>query len=195
MKSIKKTIYNEITINKSKFITYIYNVDDEEQVKEILKNIKIEYKDATHYCYSYIIDNVKRFNDDGEPSGTAGVPILNVLENNNLNHVLAIVVRYFGGIKLGAGGLVRAYSKSISESLLKGEICNLKKGINILVRFSYENLKLVDNVLKDISIEKKDFQEEITYSLNIDFEQLKYISEKLKDIILIEKKESVFIKE
>ena len=99
-----------IIINKSKFICELIYINNENEIIKRLNTIKNKYKDATHYCYAYICDNVKRFNDDGEPGGTAGMPILNVLENNNLNHVLCVVIRYFGGIKLGAGGLVRAYS-------------------------------------------------------------------------------------
>ena len=116
MKTISSNIENEIVINKSRFICKIYKVYNEEEVLDKLKDIKKEYKDATHYCYSYIIDNTKRFNDDGEPGGTAGMPILNVLENSNLNYILAVVIRYFGGIKLGAGGLLRAYSSAANEA-------------------------------------------------------------------------------
>ena len=100
-------------------------VDNIEDINNILNNIKNEYKDATHYCYAYIIDNTKRFNDDGEPGGTAGMPILNVIEQNNLNHVLIVVVRYFGGIKLGAGGLVRAYSKISYECIKQDKLAIL----------------------------------------------------------------------
>ena len=112
MKSIKFNIENEFIIKKSKFITKLYFVTSEIEIKNILDENKTEYKDATHICYAYILNNVERFNDDSEPSGTAGMPILNVLKNNNLNNVLCIVIRYFGGIKLGAGGLIRAYCSS-----------------------------------------------------------------------------------
>ena len=116
MYSIKEKEVTLTEINKSKFYGIIIPINNIEEIPNILNNIKNEYKDATHYCYAYILDNIKRFNDDGEPGGTAGMPILNVLENNNLNHLLAVVVRYFGGIKLGAGGLVRAYTNSITNT-------------------------------------------------------------------------------
>ena len=119
MKSIKEEVINEIIINKSKFITVLTNINDINKIKEKLEDIKKTYKDATHYCYAYIINNHEKCSDNGEPSGTAGMPILNVLKQNNLTNILCVVIRYFGGIKLGAGGLIRAYSTSASEALNK----------------------------------------------------------------------------
>ena len=114
MNTINNNVNNEYLINKSKFICYLIKVDNISDIDYNLNYLKQKYNDATHICYAYIISNIKRFNDDNEPSGTAGMPILNVLENNNLNYVLAVIIRYFGGIKLGAGGLVRAYTKSVT---------------------------------------------------------------------------------
>lgn len=108
---------NEIIIKNSKFITLTYHINEIENVKIILDNIKKEYKKATHYCYAYKVNNLEKAYDDGEPKGTAGLPILNVLNKNGLNNVLCIVIRYFGGTKLGHGGLIRAYTKSASESV------------------------------------------------------------------------------
>ena len=110
---------NEIEIKKSRFITYLYKLNDENEIDEIINNIKKEHKKARHVVYVYKINNTGKINDDGEPKGTAGMPIFNVIEKNNLNNILIIVVRYFGGIKLGAGGLFRAYSNSASERIKK----------------------------------------------------------------------------
>ncbi len=110
---------NEIEIKKSKFITFLYKINDENEVKNILENIKKEHKKARHFVYVYKINNTAKIEEDKEPKGTAGIPIFNVIEKNNLNDILIIVVRYFGGIKLGAGGLFRAYSKSASEIIKK----------------------------------------------------------------------------
>ena len=110
----------EIVEKKSKFIGYVYQVTSKEQVDEILKGLKKEHKKATHICYAYSISSdvvLAKAVDDGEPSGTAGRPILNVIEKKNIKNVLTVVVRYFGGVKLGAGGLVRMYTKCASESL------------------------------------------------------------------------------
>ena len=110
----------EIEIKKSKFFGYYFNVESQEDVKTILEQIKKENKKATHVCYAFRITKgqyLEKAVDDGEPSGTAGKPILNVIQKQNLSNVLVVVVRYFGGIKLGAGGLVRAYSKTASETV------------------------------------------------------------------------------
>lgn len=107
-----------LEIKKSKFYGYLFEVKSQEEVLSIFDNLKKEHKKATHICYAYkIVDGQElvKFNDDGEPGGTAGRPILNVIEKKNLKNVVIFVVRYFGGIKLGAGGLVRAYSKCASD--------------------------------------------------------------------------------
>ena len=167
MYTIKKNVTTEIIINKSRFIGILMPVDNIEDINNILNNIKNEYKDATHYCYAYIIDNTKRFNDDGEPGGTAGMPILNVIEQNNLNHVLIVVVRYFGGIKLGAGGLVRAYSKISSECIKQAKLAILEDGYLVSIKLNYNNIKDVDNLLKNEKIIDKNFMEDITYKVLI----------------------------
>lgn len=104
-----------LEVKKSKFIAYYYKIDNLEQVSEILNNLKKEHKKAKHFPYAYKLDNLVKKSDDKEPNGTAGSPILNILEKNNLNNTLIIVIRYFGGIKLGAGGLIRAYSTAARE--------------------------------------------------------------------------------
>ena len=108
-----------LEIKKSKFIAYYYEVDTKNEVLEILEELKKEHKKARHIPYAYKIDNENKKTDDKEPSGTSGMPILNIIEKNNLNHCLIAVVRYFGGIKLGAGGLIRAYSNTAKEVILK----------------------------------------------------------------------------
>lgn len=163
MYTIKENIKNEIIINKSRFITRVYKVSDKKEVDDILNNIKKEYKDATHYCYAYIIENTKRFNDDGEPSHTAGMPILNVLENKGLNNILAIVIRYFGGIKLGAGGLVRAYTSSVAEALKKTTIIQIIKQHKVRIEFSYTDIDNVNYYLKDYDITYKEFDNNVIY--------------------------------
>ena len=111
---------NLVEIKKSKFFGYTFEVKTPDEVLAILTQLKKEHKKATHICYAYKIVNgceYVKFSDDGEPSGTAGRPILNVIEKKKLENVLVCVVRYFGGIKLGAGGLVRAYTKCASDLL------------------------------------------------------------------------------
>lgn len=123
---INKNIENEIIIKKSRFITKLIYIDDIDKVNDIINNLRKEYKKSTHICYAYIINGMEKAVDDGEPSGTAGRPILNVLQKKNVTNILAIVIRYFGGVKLGAGGLVRAYTNSISEAFKLTEIIEKK---------------------------------------------------------------------
>ena len=176
MKTIESNIKNEYIINKSRFIACLFKVNSIDEINNYLDQIKNEYKDATHYCYSYIIDNTKRFNDDGEPGGTAGMPILNVLENNELNYILCVVIRYFGGIKLGAGGLVRAYTKSVTNALEKTNIIDIKEGYKIEIVFNYDQNKVIDLILKDELILNKEFNDNIKYEIIINKDNYDLIS-------------------
>lgn len=168
MYTIKDDVKNEIIINKSKFITFIFNVKSIDDIDEKLSILTKEYKEATHICYAYILGNLKKASDDGEPSHTAGMPILNVLENKKLNNVLAVVVRYFGGIKLGAGGLVRAYSNSTSKAIDKGEIVPIINEIKIRIEFDYNNTNNINYILKDHKITYKEFDNKVIYEFTYD---------------------------
>jgi len=170
---------NELIIKKSKFITFVYNVSTKEQANEYIDKIKNEYKDATHVCYAYIINNIEKYDDNGEPSGTAGMPILNILQKENLDNVLCIVVRYFGGIKLGAGGLVRTYAKAAKEAIITK---TLEKGYKIKVAFDYNDVKQVDYLLKDSFIEKKEYSLKTEYIVLIKIYEYDKIINSLKQI-------------
>lgn len=192
MKSIITNNEKEYIVNKSKFITKLYKVTTEAQIVNILDKLKKEYKDSTHICYAYIIDNVKRFNDDGEPGGTAGMPILNVLENNELNYIFAVVIRYFGGIKLGAGGLVRAYSNSVSETL-KNNIKDLEQSIRIEILFDYSNSKKIDYLLKEITKDKY-FGNNVRYEFYIPLNIYNLVKDELNNLcIKVIEKEQLWI--
>ncbi|MBR4958616.1 MAG: YigZ family protein [Phascolarctobacterium sp.] len=116
--TIVKDFRQEIVIEKSRFICTLKKVHSEAEAQEFIKTIKKEFWDATHNCSAYIVDEMaQRSSDDGEPSGTAGLPMLEVLRKNKLTNTAAVVTRYFGGIKLGAGGLVRAYTNSVAEAV------------------------------------------------------------------------------
>ena len=167
MYSILSKSTSLIEINKSKFYCELIPISSLNDIDNIIENIRIEYKGATHYCYAYIFDQTKRFSDDGEPGGTAGMPILNVLESNNLDHILAVVIRYFGGIKLGAGGLVRAYTNSVCESLNNSKKIELINGKQIEIEFTYENSKQIDYLLKEYEIISKEYSNNIKYKINI----------------------------
>lgn len=119
---LKQETANTIIIEKSRFICYMKHIKSEEEFKEYLTLIRKKHYDSDHVCSGFVSNNICRSSDDGEPSGTAGAPILNVLQKNNLNEMCAIVVRYFGGIKLGAGGLIRAYSSAVSETIANNHL-------------------------------------------------------------------------
>ena len=163
MFTIKNDLNGELIVNKSRFITYVYKVNNVLEVNEKIDALKAKYKDATHYCYSYIIDNIKRFNDDKEPSHTAGMPILNVLESKNLNYVLAVVVRYFGGVKLGAGGLVRAYTNAVSNTISNEFIIPIKKMLKKCITFDYSYINKINYILKENKITYKEFDKDVIY--------------------------------
>ena len=143
MKTIKNNSTNEIIIKNSRFINYLIKIKNPD-IKEITEEIKTTHPKANHYCYAYIYNDIKRSSDDKEPTGTAGSPMLNVLEKNNLNNILAITVRYFGGIKLGAGGLIRAYTESITENLKNVELIELEKGYKLEIIFNYSDEKQIN---------------------------------------------------
>ncbi len=118
--TVKEAGEHEIVIEKSRFICHLSRAASEEEAQEFIQKIKKQHWNATHNCSAYLIgetDHIQKANDDGEPSGTAGVPMLEVLKKRGLKDTCAVVTRYFGGIKLGAGGLIRAYGKSVSEGL------------------------------------------------------------------------------
>ena len=195
MQSIKNSLENTIIVKKSKFITKLIKINNIEEVNNYLNEIKKEYNDSTHICYAYIVNGKEKCNDDGEPSGTAGLPILNILKKNNLTNILAIVIRYFGGIKLGAGGLVRAYSNSVNDTLKLTDIIELMEGYLIELEFKYDQVKLVDYILNDKNVISKEYNYIIIYKFYLNKEELNFIPElekianhlSIKDKILIEK--------
>ncbi len=166
MKTIKENITNEIVIKNSRFIALVYKLATD-NVDEILEEVKAIYPKATHYCYGYIYNEYKKSSDDGEPTGTAGAPIINVLEKEQLNNILIIVVRYFGGIKLGAGGLIRAYTKATTEALKIADYSELEQGYKIQIEFDYPDEKQINYLLNNSTILDKKYDEKITYNVLI----------------------------
>lgn len=174
MKTIKENIIDKYEIKQSKFITLLYKINSINDVNTYLKEVKNNYKDATHYCYAYKFNSNQKFSDDGEPGGTAGLPIVEVLNKRDINNILCIVVRYFGGIKLGAGGLVRAYTKAVCNAIDKCQIITLNKGYLIKINLNYNEQKQYDYLFKD-KIVKKQFNDQITYYIKATKEELEKI--------------------
>lgn len=142
-------------IKNSKFIAVVIPVFQKDEIPNLLKQIKEEYPNANHYCYSYIIDQEVRANDDKEPNKTAGIPILNVLRHYELNHTLAVVIRYFGGIKLGPGGLMRAYSKTVDDALKNTNLVKDEALYSVLIKVPKEKQKWLEQLLSPHPIEKR----------------------------------------
>lgn len=138
---------NTLIINKSKFICFINKCTSEKEYKEYTSSIRKKYYDADHVCSALICGDTRRSSDDGEPSGTAGKPILNILERNHMNNTCALVVRYFGGIKLGAGGLIHAYGDSVKECLAKAKLYESVTNYKYEIIVSHSQANKMDNYM------------------------------------------------
>lgn len=188
--SIKNNdIYEEI-IKYSRFISLIFKVNSKDDVNFYLERVKHEYPGATHYCYGYVIDNDIRSSDNGEPSGTAGNPILNQITLNNLNYVMIVVVRYFGGVKFGAGPLTRAYAKLARDVIKKENIITLVRGYDIDIIFNYSDIKDIDYILGNSTVLNKEFNDNVKYNVYVSEEILNKLSNynvKINKKIYIEK--------
>ncbi len=167
MNTIKQDKIEETIIKKSKFISYVFYITSNQEAEEKIKKIKEKYKDATHCCYAYIVDNYEKMSDDGEPGGTAGLPMLALLKKKELTNILGVIVRYFGGIKLGANGLVRAYVSSLNESLIDN-ITEIIHGYHVIIQFDYSKEKEINYILKNTIINNKKYEDNITYDIDID---------------------------
>lgn len=170
MYSIIKETVSEIEVERSRFIGIITHIENIEEIKDIITSIKKKYPKARHYCYAATIDGNKKYSDDGEPQGTAGKPMLDVLEKKNLTNVLIVVVRYFGGILLGSGRLLRTYVETTIKTISASEIVKIAEGYEIEFSVDYPNYDVIRNFLKtkDIQIDKVDFLENVlvtTFSL------------------------------
>ncbi|AJM71643.1 IMPACT family protein [Mycoplasma yeatsii] len=174
MKTIDSKVYtNQIIIKNSKFITIMKKVNSKQDLESFLD--KYRQLDATHNCYAYRIYDDKvigGYNDDGEPSSTAGKPIFNVLEKNNLFNVVILVIRYYGGIKLGAGPLTRAYSNCASEIVKLADIIETKKYYVYKIQFNITEIKQVNNWMNKNKIEilTKEFDEKVVYLIQSEVE-------------------------
>ena len=173
--SIENESIAEIIVKKSKFIATLYEANSKDEAEKILQNVRKKYFDAKHHCYAYIIEKIEKCSDDGEPSGTAGAPLLALLKSANLTNVIIIVTRYFGGILLGTGGLVRAYTESAKNAIENAKIVHKDYGIQFEIEISYNNLKEILFICKnlDISIIKIEYQENVKLLLESTFEAKK----------------------
>lgn len=151
----------EIVISKSRFISYVNRAETEEEALNFINSIKKKHPNATHNCSCYIIgehDHIQKANDDGEPSGTAGVPMLEVLKKKGLKDTVVVVTRYFGGIKLGGGGLIRAYGKATTEGINAAQIVERKCHHLMKIAVDYVWLGKLENELRNSTYILKEIQ-------------------------------------
>lgn len=176
--TIQKDVQTEMNIEKSRFICTLNKVESEAQAAIAISQAKKKYWDATHNCSAYIIGknmDFQKSSDDGEPAGTAGVPMLEVLRKKDLHNIVAIVTRYFGGIKLGSGGLIRAYGKSVSQAIEEAGLC--RKALIYECTFS-ENAQDAGKVINTLysqklfSLANLDYGEDVAITLKINDEDM-----------------------
>lgn len=184
-----------LTINKSEFIGHAFYVESVDEAEKYISEIREKYKDATHNCFAYIIGVdklIQKYSDDGEPSGTAGIPMLEVLRKKDLTNCLVISTRYFGGILLGAGGLVRAYTKSIVGVLEKSKIVRKELFYNLDIILDYIFLGKIENILKnfDLKILNIEYLEKVKINLSVRKDKF----ERLKNIMINETSDNCIIK-
>lgn len=168
-------------IKKSKFICHVKRVSSEEEARDFINAIKKEHYKATHNCSAFIIgeqSDIKRTSDDGEPSGTAGVPMLGVLEHHHITNSCVVVTRYFGGIKLGAGGLIRAYAGSVAQAVREIGLVEIKEQVVLGITLSYSQYQEFANFLKDHQLAEQDplFTDQVTTTIFVDKENTSSIT-------------------
>ena len=172
-RTIKQDGIVEDEIKKSRFICHIKRVTTEEEARDFITSITKEHHKATHNCSAFIIGEkgeIKRTSDDGEPSGTAGIPMLGVLENHQLTNLCAVVTRYFGGIKLGAGGLIRAYAGSVALAIKEIGVVEIKEQVGLRLQLSYSQYQEYGNFLKAENLTELDseFTDTVSTSIFVD---------------------------
>jgi uncharacterized YigZ family protein len=186
MRSVKSLATAEIVVKGSRFIALVDRLETVESFPDFLDKSKNAYPEATHYCYAYIIGDNQQYQkayDDGEPVKTAGWPLLETIKKAKLTDVAVIVVRYFGGVKLGAGGLIRAYGQAARQSLAKAEFIQKKRFDRYQIAFAYDHLNGIDHCLNESSsILKKDFADNVKYLVEFDHDQSEVLISRLNDL-------------
>lgn len=186
-----RTIYSygedEIIINKSRFIGYAKPIETEEEALEFIEEIKIKHRDATHNVYAYVVgenSNTQRFSDDGEPSGTAGIPALEVIKKENLRNVVVVVTRYFGGVKLGGGGLIRAYTRGAKIGLDAGIIVDMVSHRELEFKVEYDQYGKIENFLMTNNYPTNDvsFTDKVSISIYIRLSELELFKNEITNL-------------
>lgn len=163
----KDTVQSQTVINKSRFICHVKGVSTTEEAVDFIAEISKKHYDATHNCYAFVLPDYAKFSDDGEPQGTAGIPILECIKKQRLFGVAAVVTRYFGGIKLGAGGLTRAYSSSTAATLALCKKIELAPSVKLTFELSYDGYKGLLQKLSDKYKTQIDYDEIISVAVTV----------------------------
>lgn len=174
-RTVKEATQAEFVEKKSVFIGYITPVSGEQAAKDFIEKIKKKHADATHNVYAYILEGteIARFSDDGEPQGTAGMPVLEVIKREGLCGVAVVVTRYFGGILLGAGGLVRAYAKAAKMAIDAAGVCEFRPFVEFLLSVDYTHYEKIKKELEPhgVKLDSCDFSDKVVFSLAVDCEK------------------------
>lgn len=186
-RTIKEDGQVQEEIKKSRFICHIKRVTTEDEARNFIQAVKKEHYKATHNCSTFILgerSEMKRSSDDGEPSGTAGVPMLGVLENHQLTNVCAVVTRYFGGIKLGAGGLIRAYAGSVALAIKEIGSVHIKEQLGLRLTLSYSQYQELPNFLKAKQLQEQDtaFTDQVQTTIFVDKDDKESVIESLIEL-------------
>ena len=193
---LKEETQHTLIIEKSRFICYMKHLHTEAEFRDYLAGIRKKYYDATHVCSAFLCHNLQRSSDDGEPAGTAGAPILNVLQKSGMDEMCAIVVRYFGGIQLGAGGLIRAYGSAVSECIKDGITVEDVSYPRYELKVSYETASRLDHFLRNrtILLDTR-YDTDVTFVFALDQEEkLQNIIELTRGIVPVQTGEEIIQK-
>ncbi len=202
-KGIEEPVQAQIVEKKSKFICCLYYVETEEQALEYVQQLRKKYYDARHHCFAFSIGlseyPIERFNDDKEPSGTAGKPILEVIKGAGLRNVLAVVIRYFGGVLLGTGGLIKAYTEAVKEAIANAEIYESRLCEELNISVDYSNLPKIQHLLGSYNekIYQTEYLEKVSILLYITYNNANLIKNEILQLlngdIYYPKKKLVFV--
>ena len=186
-KTLHKFGVDEYIVEKSTFIGYAKPIKTEEEAIEFVNEIKKKHKDATHNVWAYTVGesmNIQRYSDDGEPQGTAGIPTLEVIKKEDLRDVVVVVTRYFGGIKLGAGGLVRAYTKGAKVGIEAGIVIEKVKYVEVKIKIEYTQLGRIQNEIMNLGYKVKDtiYSEDVEIIVYSKVEDVQSLTDRMIDI-------------
>lgn len=187
-RTIKEDNQHEIEIKKSRFICFLKRIESEEEAKAFIQQIKKEHWKANHNCSAFVLgdqNEIQRSSDDGEPSGTAGVPMLEVLKKNELINVCAVVTRYFGGTKLGAGGLIRAYSGSVAQAIAETGIVEGRLQKEVFVQLDYPNWGKMENFItnEQLAVKETQFTDQVVVTCMVDDNKIADFEAQVTDLL------------